>query len=352
MIFRLAIILSALLGYSNEVLAEPVMLRGAEIGQGYMFSHRGNCYVVFPAHVTSPRARLQVIAEGAVTGSATPRFPFWAGLDLAVASVRRDAAKRCTAKIADLRPAGTPPPPSGLGVLVLVDREGHLSRHRMQITDVSYLTFEASFTSKAVDVIQGMSGGFFFINNRPVGMALEKTDTGGIRFMRIEEIHMNLSRWLGTQSGVVFAPQSEADTPGAAQTDTTALSVLTSTVPASGPGTMVENLLIDSGAFVFEPAGQPQIDFLVGERGTKTTVGRVRMRSDPDAGDALPRRIVILINASEEGGRWRSFWSGEMPRTGELDTGPIAPSWAKRLRVIIASAWGLGPVRIDRIWVE
>ena len=52
------------------------------------------------------------------------------------------------------------------------------------------------------------------------------------------------------------------------------------------------------------------------------------------------------------GGRWRSFWSGEMSPDGRLDTGPIAATWAKRVRVIIASAWDQGPVRVDRLVIE
>jgi hypothetical protein len=351
-IIRMALIVAALLPVSNPLFAESVMVRGTEQGQGFTFGHRGNCYVVFPAHVTTARARLQVIAEGGISGVATPRFPFWPGVDLAVGSVRRDAAQRCDATLSELTPVSGAVLPSGRGALVLIDVEGRLRRLPMVLTDVDYLTLEATFADPAqTNAIQGMSGGFLFINDRPVGMALETTDAGGIRFMRVEELHMNLSRWLGTQGAVTFQNTDASETP---ETDgtTLALTVLAANTPAVGPGQMVENILLDSGAYVFTPNGAAEIDLAIGAPGARATLSRVRMQATPGADGAVPRRVIVMINASETGGRWRSFWSGEMPPTGELDTGALAPTWAKRLRVIIASAWTAGPVRIDWIKAE
>ena len=350
---RFQIVLTVLCLAANAASAEPVMLRGSELGQGFTFSHRGNCYVVFPQHVTSRRTRLQVVAEGAVTGFASPRFPFWPGIDLAVGSVARDAARRCTRTIDDLEPPARALSPSGRGNLVLVDVEGNVTRLPMRITRIDYLEFEATFeTAGTTAAIQGMSGAFLFVDDRPVGMALETTDAGGIRFMRIEELHMNLSRWLGTQRAVGFSDTTAADPPAQQTDDSLKLTVLSASATATGPETMVENVLLDSGYYLFEPKGQPHIDFFVGDPEQKSTVSRVRLRADPDAGQAVPRRVVVLINASEKGGRWRRFWSGEMPPTGTIDSGPLAPVWAKQVRLIIADAWSPGPVRLDRVALE
>ena len=234
---RFQTVLSALCLAANAASAEPVMLRGSELGQGFTFSHRGNCYVVFPQHVTSRRARLQVVAEGAVTGFASPRFPFWPGIDLAVGSVARDAARRCTRTIDDLEPPARALSPSGRGNLVLVDVEGNVTRLPMRITRIDYLEFEATFeTAGNTTAIQGMSGAFLFVDDRPVGMALETTDAGGIRFMRIEELHMNLSRWLGTQRAVGFSDTTAADPPAQQTDDSLKLTVLSASATATGIG--------------------------------------------------------------------------------------------------------------------
>jgi hypothetical protein len=295
---------------------------------------------------------LQVIAQGALTGLASPRFPFWPGIDLAVATVKRDATAHCKASLTDLKPGRQALRPSGEGVLVLVNQEGHVERLSMRLTKVGYLTFDAVFIDAArqQSAMQGMSGGFLFVGDKPVGMALNAVEDGSVRFMRVEEIHLNLNRWLGTQGEATFTKSSDAK-PEPAKTGHK-LSVLSSTVTATRPETVADNMLFESGAFVFQPKSSVQIDLQVGEADTKTTVSRVRMRSDPDQGHTLPRRIVVLINSAPDGGRWRSFWSGEMPRSGVLDTGPVAPSWAKRVRIIIASAWEAGPVRIDHVAVE
>lgn len=328
------------------------MVRGTEQGQGFTFDHRGNCYVVFPAHVTTARSRLQVIAEGGISGVASPRFPFWPGVDLAVGSVRRDAAQRCSATLSDLAPMSGAVMPSSVGALVLIDVEGRLRRLPMTLRNISYLTLEAEFSDPAqTTALQGMSGGFLFIGDRPVGMALETTEAGGIRFMRVEELHMNLSRWLGTQSAVIFEDPGTVDVPDSSD-NSLALTVVSSNTAAAGPGQMVENILLDSGSYVFTPKGAVEIDLAVGAPNERTTLSRVRIDASSDGGGSAPRRVILMINASETGGRWRSFWAGEMTPTGELDTGILAPTWAKRLRVIIASAWTAGPVRIDWIKAE
>lgn len=162
---------------------------------------------------------------------------------------------------------------------------------------------------------------------------------------------MNLSRWLGTQAAVGFGGGIvDPVDPGAAQG--LPLAILSATATATGPDTMADNILSASGAYVFTPQGTNTIELAVGAPGEKTTVSRVRLETDPDAGAAVPRGVVVLVNSAETGGRWRSFRAGEMTPTGRFDTGPIAATYAKRIKIRITSAWATGPVRIDTVAVE
>ena len=131
---------------SCQALAEPVAVRGRERGQGLLFSHDAHCYLVTAKHVSGGRPRAQVIAEGAISGSASLRFPFWDGLDLAVGIVRRGAAERCSGSIDDLKGSGGSIGQSDNAVLVLINDEGFVDRLRMSILETRYLDLDAEFT--------------------------------------------------------------------------------------------------------------------------------------------------------------------------------------------------------------
>ncbi|MEN9060856.1 hypothetical protein [Ponticoccus litoralis] len=118
---------------------------------------------------------------------------------------------------------------------------------------------------------------------------------------------------------------------------------------AIGPGHMAENILLPEAAYVFEPKGPAVIDLLLRDA---EALSQLELLAGVEEGQAVPRRVLIQVNASPEGGRWRTFWSGEMPLDGVLDTGPRLGTSARRLRITIASAWTAGPVRLDSVTVK
>src|SRR5690606_38941872 len=79
-----------------SVWAEPVAVNQGT-GQGLVFSHRGNCYLILPAHVHG-RARTVTFATASpsMTDDAAIFRSFSPGPDLSVAHVRSGMESRCT----------------------------------------------------------------------------------------------------------------------------------------------------------------------------------------------------------------------------------------------------------------
>lgn len=340
--------ITCLLTMGSDVSAQPVAVRSGETGQGFLFAHGSTCYAVLPSHVAKGAFRAQVIAEKGRSARASIRTPFWPGMDLALGILSR-GGDLCEIRLDDLAgPRGSVAHKTS-AVLVLVGTDGRVERLPMEITRIGYLDIMARFASgETATARQGMSGGFLLVDGVPVGMAIDTQGGETLRFMRVEEIHMNLSRLLSTQAvfGAAPEPHPVADAP--AQSGL-ALRLLSATAIATGPDEMVENILLPDAAYVFEPKGPAVIELVLEDA---AALAQLELLSKAASGQAVPRRVLIQVNASSEGGRWRTFWSGEMPPDGVLDTGARLATSARRLRITISSAWSPGPVRLDSVFAK
>lgn len=330
-----------------QATAEPVAVRGVERGQGYLFSHNGHCYLITAKHVSGGRSRVQVIAEGALSGTASLRFPFWDGIDLAVGVVRRGAANRCSGSIDDLNVSSSSVGQSAKAWLSLIDDEGFVDKLQMNVLETRYLDLDAEFSGSDVErsARQGMSGGFLFVDGKPVGMAVESADGKSIRFMRAEEIHLNVSRWIGSEKEIRNPIKPDVET---SFDKGLPLSIASVSAKAIGAEYLPENLFVEGVQYAFEPTRNAEIIFSVNTE-EKATLSRVVLKSVDEAGKSFPRRVVIFASPDADGKRWKTFWSGEMSRDGVLDTGPRAQTWARRIKIVIASTWANGPVLVDSL---
>ena len=337
---------------ATGVKSEPVAVSAVEQGQGFTFTHAGNCYVVFPRHVAEGQKHVQVIAEGALSSRASVRFPFWEGMDLAVGIFAPGKTKGCSAA-SDVFLHDEPIElAQGDGELVLVDRQGFVRRHLMRIDETTYHGFEATFLD-ATQVQQGMSGAFLMRGETLLGMALETKVTKRVAFLSMQEIAYNLSRWLVSQEANLNLAegQDEASSPaGDSSRSTLQLQLLEASPPAIDVDHMAENVLIEGSAYIFKPRGPATITLGVKDTTTeRAIIHRVTIRSKEGAESAIPRRILISVSRDSEGESWTHFWIGEMAANGVLDTGKRAPAFAQRIKITIATAWREGLVRVDSI---
>ncbi|MFX0547428.1 hypothetical protein ACEWPL_017990 [Roseovarius sp. S1116L3] len=346
-IHRFIICIVTLIAFGDPVAnAQTVAIENGEgeVGHGYMFRYAGTCYVAMPRHVRGmfPKIRISTAAP-VVIGTADAYTPFWDGLDLAVAVARGEIATRCTASLQNMPGISSAQRTADLEYLL---PKGEIARLQVRVADINYLFIETNVEQGTIP--EGMSGSFLFQDDRPVGMAVQSDSSDHVRFIRIEEVVMNLNRWLADR-GAVFAQLAEPN-PVRQPTGFEVVLEEAGVLPvdaSSGP----ENLLHEEGDFVFLPEGIVEMEFRT-PGDTAADLTRVRMRADPEADYAMPLRVRIAVSGSNSG-RLRTFWSGQMGSDGILDTGPRAiGTRVRRIVISIYSASAPGPVGLRQITFE
>lgn len=316
-----------------------------------MFQHAGNCYAALPRHVAGeffPKVTISTAAP-VVSDQAVIIRPFWESIDLAIAVLDRGPLDaRCTARLDDMRASDTT---RGAASALLLRITPTGEEERLPITIVgsrTYLTFEGQITRQGDTIGQGTSGAFAFVNGRPLGMAYETTGTTGATFMRSEEIHMNLERFLAEQGSAFIAPQVQPSTEpvGSGVILRDAVASVPPVLPQFGP----ENLLGD-GLFVATPRGPLELTFQTDGDGA-SSVSRIRLSAPTDGTYAIPKGISIYLDAGEAGDRFRFWTQGEMRPDGVFDTGPLAARNARWIRIVIRSAWSDNDLALDRIIID
>src|SRR5262245_56517873 len=100
---RVAAALAMALG-SFSAHAEPVAVNKGS-GQGFIFVHRGNCYLILPQHVPGLQRVVSIVtAAPSVAGEAEIFRSFMPGADLSIALVRPGLEQRCTDDWSELPP--------------------------------------------------------------------------------------------------------------------------------------------------------------------------------------------------------------------------------------------------------
>lgn len=319
---------------------------GQQQGHGYMFRSGSSCYVIMPKHVAGARPRVRIFSGAPVVlGNARVETPFWPNIDLAIGVVRGAITPRCTA---DMETLSTPLAleSGGRVELVRLRGSGEVSTLPMRITATNYLTVDAETVRAQDEIFQGTSGAMLFAEGKPAGMIVESLSPSLGRFIRIEEINLNVRRWV-ERRGVIFEDQiipAEATLPTGLPFE-----VVEASNPPLTPDFAVENV-IEDGIYVFQPTRTNTITFSV-EEGGVVPLSRVRVFTDPDAGYALPRRIEVFVSTRADGSRPRFFVGGEMANDGVFDRLRSAQN-ARWITISIKSAWSDGPVRVDRVVFE
>jgi len=153
--------LAAFLLCANAALSQTVRVQNmeGEFGHGWMFDHRGTCYVILPGHVAGDGPFLTIWSAAPVaTGSGTIIRPFWDGIDLALAVAREGIRARCVEDIERLEAPAAARRATRAQLEKLTDT-GEIDRAQLTIEDRRYLTFFGTTPGEA-GIGGGTSGAF------------------------------------------------------------------------------------------------------------------------------------------------------------------------------------------------
>lgn len=312
-----------------------------------MVLHGGTCYVLTPRHVTGTR-RVATIKTATPMRSATASMeaPFWDGMDLAIGTVRAEALDgACRLPLGQLDQSLSVDAGQAMHLSRLRD-SGEVERVPLDFVDARYLTFSAIMSRADESFFRGTSGAVAYVGERPMGMVITTSDGREGQFIRIEEIYLNVARWVNRS--VRFGTPAPALAAPAAGEGMRIVLQSVSQPPISSEH-VPENMLSE-GAYIFA-AGRNQIIFRL-PGATPTALSRIEMRSDPDAGYALPRQIRVEVStAADHGSGWRNFATADMAPDGVLLVNRSA-QLARWVRLTVESAQDLGPVGIARVSMQ
>lgn len=335
------------------VSAESVMVNASESGQGYLVSHRGNCYVVTAAHVVGEGRRAQVITAAGDEATATIQRPFWEGFDVAVGVLRTAPRTGCGPTSSQLASDMGRPSPGRISTLPFVARGGSISVP-IRVERVDYLELTGRIDDSPQEAKKGMSGGFLLLDGKPLGMARAVDPNGTLRFVRIEEIVMNLDRWFN-QSGFTV----EAETASLVQEQAPAHEAKPLELVSSSPLSIDVDHTADvmlAGEGIWIPEAGASVDLVVRNHtadGSAPTLSRLWMEAETGDTFAAPKSYRIDVSATEaQEPRWRLYAVGEIPPDGILDTGPKAKTRANMIRIQVLSTWGEGQVGLKSLRIE
>lgn len=342
-----AALLALLLAVSAFLLpvaarAEPVAVNQA-VGQGFVFNHRGNCYLILPQHVHGRQTRVSLVTAAPSLAGEARIFRSFAGADLSIGLVLPGLEDRCRDRWSDLPDAidglldG-----NGTAILVRLAASGQETRLPLRIIlrDLETLAAEPQDASRASEIFQGTSGSIASIGGTPIGMAVESRNIGEVTLLRMDEIKARLARLLESGSAV---PEEEetSEAAGAGQCPRTGIalrSVVCSREPVS-PELGCSNLAGGSGAALMPPG---RFDMVVElDVDSPVPLAQVQIHATPEDGrSAAPKSIRIEIDSSSgRSPRWRSYASGDMTPFGSFSAENGAKPFARRLRVSVDSSW-------------
>lgn len=326
-------------------LAEPVSVnRGS--GLGYVFSHRGNCYLIIPDHVRQGATRLSLSTSAPSSIGDAEIFRTYApAMDLALGIVTNGLSQRCNDRFDSLRTDLQPVLDRiDSAQLVRVDAGGLELRDDMVITsfDFESITARPASSSQGAEIYQGSSGGILRSGSTIVGMAVQSQGIDDAYFLRADEIAARLSRLLDTGPATIIRDAPVAERPIGSDlcpAGSIAIAAVTCNIEPLSPELACSNLA-NGGVTAFPAAsGSPRIILdLPGDAAMPLSL--VALGSSGTAPSAtMPKGVLIEFSSTAGTPRWRRFAGGDMPPTGRFQASNGAAPYATQIAITLQSSW-------------
>ncbi|MDO8863132.1 hypothetical protein Q6D67_15605 [Haliea sp. E1-2-M8] len=337
--------------------AESVAVNRGE-GQGYVVTHRNNCYLILPDHVLGRSPTLSLSAGAPSVAGEAQVFQRFPGIDLAIAFVRDDLQGRCSTPFRSLpRSSDILLATQGELSLVRVEASGIVTRTPVMIAEILYEQIEVRTNISGSELGRGTSGAFVFAGDVPVAMMIEARSAELGTALRIDAIVARIGRLLdggpsmadpSVREGAPSAPSGPGHLPFR----------ITACSPEVADPTFVCSGLETGAGPVVMPAGAQVVIEVEFERADQSssvirTVSLTSHAAETEE-QAVPRAIVVEVDSSSGAQRrWRHLGSGDMSPFGEFKVNLGTGQLARRARILIVSSWQPDrPLRLDRVEFE
>ena len=331
-------------------------------GSGFLFNHRGNCFVILPTHLHGQlREGIAVSAPGGrEIGTATVFYVAPDEVDLSVGFVRGSIANDCGPDWNRLPRRLNETLSVGDAALLKRARQASTEGRRVLVHTVTFdrIRLEAA-PGEADDLYGGTSGSVVFADDVPIGIVLEAETRAEVYALRMDEIVNRVSRYMGeVQNGPICGAGDLPDDmiagcpPPAPSGPGLRFEVLSwSTHPVGGAQDPVA-MAAGQGPYVAPIGpGRPiviEIGLTEADR-----LHRVQILSLPSDGAFVPKSIDIVSDPT--GGpirRPNPFPARDMAPDGNYDN-QVGERFARTVTIHVTSTWGGGsPARIDKIILE
>lgn len=340
--------LALVLGFVSPAAGQAAFVKSGtgQEGQGFVFRDGSTCWLVTAAHlfrdpVRGEQRNFQILMEGQppTTGQGSVEMPFWDGLDLAIGAVRITSGPSCRVDFAALMASS--PNLSGIDLLRIpeVSAAGQLQWSDARLSEfLSHAEFHVSLER----AYKGRSGAVVFKEGVPVGMITKQQDDTTHGVLHVEEMTMNLQRWLTFDGGSFAPPAQVVEAEQEAGFDVVVES--TTLIPAE-VSQQIDSVLLDGVPFLYQGNGEIVL------RVADDTVQRLsRVVIESDGSEAVPKNVTVAVDTSDDGqGFPRYVWGGGVDPAGRYDSGQRAAQRMRRVVLTFWDSWDVGPRRIDRI---
>ena len=349
----LILLISTITGKPGLSIAQQALVRSYEnpslsIGQAYLTRYGDDCIALLPWHVAAESKIPAFLSEGnAQLGDAEQVSDI--GNDIAVAQVTGNITRNCGISMSTIsRAIDALLRSQGLASLRSVNSDGTLANMSVTVVDndgEKYLRVRP--TNDKIQIRKGHSGSLLILAGRPVGMLLSVNARHGVgKVLRFDKLLAHAENHMADR---VQAGSTGTDKP---TTNNAGLDLAAASQGGSVTGWnslpvdvdhRPANLIANESA----PPWRANVDHWPVEieldlAGDKVIISRIELdgRDIPTA-DELPGHVTIFVNVSSSERRWRSLLS----REAEFDTKgiavfPIAPTWARQVKISIGSNRG------------
>ncbi|RBI67286.1 hypothetical protein DQW77_17695 [Roseovarius sp. TE539] len=333
-------------------------------GAGLLVHQGGNCYVILPTHLhrrSMDGIRLGSESAGGPIGTARIVHVAPDASDISLGVVRGGLEAACGDVWSGL--------PRALGDQIRPGTELMLRRPRQRVFEGRRLVVHSSgpdlvrlmpAAGERADLFGGTSGAVAFFGPTPVAMILQADGAAEALAIRMDTLRALVRQVLGegTTTGLGDTGSTTARVAVPPPGDAVSLppgdpleAVQWSAHPVDGavdPVAMLEG----DGAWVFHLGEAPV--HLTLRLSETDRLSRIRLRSAPGTGAAVPRRIGIVTDSSTDPARPRpsQIPAPEMTPDGEFEL-RLGERFAHTVTITIESSWGGGsPVRLDEVSID